>query len=187
MGKNEKELWSTLQKSRKNNYFGVSQVAPVVKTHLPVHETWETRVWSLGQEDPLEKEMATRSSILAWRIPWTEEPGGLHSPWSCRELDTTKATYRYANRDKNFFNYLCLGYITFSSYTHTHTHTHTGPLILLQSHILLSCYLNASRVCHLSPVTDHKFQKEHSIMQQKHTGFRFPDIWVYSSSAIYQV
>ena len=37
----------------------------------------ETRVQSLGQEDPLEKEMATHSSILAWRIPWTEEPGRL--------------------------------------------------------------------------------------------------------------
>ena len=37
----------------------------------------ETRVQSLGREDPLEKEMATHSSILAWRIPWTEEPGGL--------------------------------------------------------------------------------------------------------------
>ena len=40
---------------------------------------WENRVWSLGWEDPLEKEMATHSSILAWRIPWTEEPGGLQS------------------------------------------------------------------------------------------------------------
>ena len=39
----------------------------------------ETRVRSLGWEDPLEKEMATQSSILAWRIPWTEEPGGLQS------------------------------------------------------------------------------------------------------------
>ena len=38
---------------------------------------WETWVRSLGQEDPLEKEMATHSSILAWRIPWTEELGGL--------------------------------------------------------------------------------------------------------------
>ena len=38
---------------------------------------WETWVQSLGQEDPLEKEMATHSSILAWKIPWTEEPGGL--------------------------------------------------------------------------------------------------------------
>ena len=39
----------------------------------------QTRVGSLGQEDPLEKEMATHSSILAWEIPWTEEPGGLQS------------------------------------------------------------------------------------------------------------
>ena len=40
----------------------------------------EMRVQSLGQEDHLEKEMATRSSIPAWEIPWTEEPGGLYSP-----------------------------------------------------------------------------------------------------------
>ena len=44
----------------------------------------ETRVQSLGQEDPLEKGMATHSSILAWRIPWTEKPGGLQSMWSQR-------------------------------------------------------------------------------------------------------
>ena len=44
----------------------------------------ETRVRSLGREDPLEKEMATHSSILAWRIPWTEEPGGLQSTGSQR-------------------------------------------------------------------------------------------------------
>ena len=41
--------------------------------------TWETRVRSLGWEDPLEKEMATHSSILAWRLPWTEEPRRLQS------------------------------------------------------------------------------------------------------------
>ena len=44
----------------------------------------ETGVQSLGGEDPLEEEMATRSSILAWRIPWTEEPGGLQSMGSQR-------------------------------------------------------------------------------------------------------
>ena len=50
--------------------------------HLPaMQETW---VRSLGQEDPLEKEMATHSNILAWRIPWTEEPGGLQSLGSQR-------------------------------------------------------------------------------------------------------
>ena len=46
-----------------------------------MQETW---VWSLGREDPLEKEMATHSSILAWRIPWMEEPGGLQSMGSQR-------------------------------------------------------------------------------------------------------
>ena len=45
---------------------------------------WETLVQSLGGEDPLEKEMATHSRILAWRIPWTEEPGGLQSMGSQR-------------------------------------------------------------------------------------------------------
>ena len=45
---------------------------------------WETQVWSLGREDPLEKEMATHSSILAWKIPWTEEPGRLQSMGSHR-------------------------------------------------------------------------------------------------------
>ena len=44
----------------------------------------ENRVWSLGQEDPLEKGMATHSSILPWRIPWTEEPDGLQSTGSQR-------------------------------------------------------------------------------------------------------
>ena len=48
----------------------------------------ETRDWSLGWEDPLEKEMAVHSSILAWRIPWTEEPGGLQW-WGSKESDTT--------------------------------------------------------------------------------------------------
>ena len=50
--------------------------------HLPVMQ--KTQVRSLGQEDPLEKEMATHSSILAWRIPWTEEPDGLQSMGSPR-------------------------------------------------------------------------------------------------------
>ena len=51
----------------------------MVITRLPVQETGEIPVGSLGQEDALEEEMATHSSILAWRIPWTEEPGGLPS------------------------------------------------------------------------------------------------------------
>ena len=58
-----------------------SLVAQTVK-HLPA--MWETRVRSLGQEDPLEKEMATHSSTLACKIPWTEEPGRLQSRGSQR-------------------------------------------------------------------------------------------------------
>ena len=50
---------------------------------------WEIWVQSLGWEDPLEEGMATHSSILAWRIPWTEEPDGLQST-GCQELDTTE-------------------------------------------------------------------------------------------------
>ena len=61
----------------------------------------EAQVWYLGLEDALEKEMATHSSILAWEIPWTEEPGGLQSmgPQRVGQDRVTK--------------------------THTHTHTHT--------------------------------------------------------------
>ena len=53
-----------------------SLVAQRVKNLPTVQETW---VWSLAWEDPLEKGMATHSGIVAWRIPWTEEPGGLQS------------------------------------------------------------------------------------------------------------
>ena len=56
-----------------------SQVALVVKNLPMIQEPQETRVQSLGQEDPLEEEMVTHSSVLAWRIPWMEEPGGLQS------------------------------------------------------------------------------------------------------------
>ena len=52
-----------------------------------MQEMW---VRSLGQEDPLKEEMETHSSFLAWKIPWTEEPGGLYSPWGHKESDTTE-------------------------------------------------------------------------------------------------
>ena len=58
-----------------------SLVAQTVKKLPAMQETW---VQSMGWEDPLEKGMATHSSILAWRIPWTEEPGGLQSMGSPR-------------------------------------------------------------------------------------------------------
>ena len=64
---------------------GVSLIAQSVKNLPAMQETW---VRFLGLEDPLEKEMATHSSVIAWRIPWTEKPGGLQS-WGPKELDTT--------------------------------------------------------------------------------------------------
>ena len=68
--------------------------------NLPAME--ETRVPSLGQEEPLEKEMATHSSILAWKIPWTEEPGGLKSMGVTRivhNLVTTSPLVGESNRE----------------------------------------------------------------------------------------
>ena len=65
---------------------GASLVAQTVK-NPPA--TWDTWVQSLGCEDPLEEVMATHSSFLAWRIPWTEEPLG-YSPWGHEELNTTE-------------------------------------------------------------------------------------------------
>ena len=62
-------------------YIGASLVAEMTKNLLAVQETG---IRSMGQEDPLEKEMATHSSILAWEIPWTEEPDGLQSTGSQR-------------------------------------------------------------------------------------------------------
>ena len=66
-----------------------SSLAHWVKNLPTMQETQEMRVQPLSEEGPLEKEMATPSSIPAWRIPWTEEPGGLQSMGS-HELDTTK-------------------------------------------------------------------------------------------------
>ena len=67
-------------------YAWTSLVSQLVKNLPAMPETW---VRFLGWEDPLEEGMATHSSILALRIPWTEEPGGLQS-MGCKELDTTK-------------------------------------------------------------------------------------------------
>ena len=96
-----------------------SLVAQSVR-NLP--EVQETRVWSLGQEDLLEKEMANHSSILAWKIPWTEKPGRLKSMgWQTIRHD-------------------------WATHTHTHTHTHNqhntfywAPLVPQLVKNLLQC------------------------------------------------
>ena len=78
------------------------------RIRLPVLETQETWVWSLGQEDPLEKEVATCSSILASKTPWTEEPCKLYSLLSHKESGMTE--------------WLSI---------HTHTHTLTNIIIII--------------------------------------------------------
>ena len=81
-----------------------SQVALVVKNPPARQKTQEMQVGFLDQEDPLEPEMATHSSILVWEIPWTEELEG-YSPWSCKESVMSEHMH-----------------------THIHTHTHNGIL-----------------------------------------------------------
>ena len=70
---------------------GIGEQEEKGTTEDEIWETKETQVRSVGREDPLEESMATHSSILAWRIPWTEEPGG-NSPWDRTESDTTEVT-----------------------------------------------------------------------------------------------
>ena len=77
-------LISSFPKYRK--HWRDSLVVQMVKKLPAMQETW---VWSLGQDDPREKEMAIHSSILAWRIPWTESLVG-YSPWGLKESDTTE-------------------------------------------------------------------------------------------------
>ena len=70
--------------------------------HLPI--MWETQVRSLAWENPLEKEMATHYSTLAWKIPWMEEPGRLYSPWGRKQSYTT---------EKLNFHFLSLSFQTY--------------------------------------------------------------------------
>ena len=75
----------------------------VVKNPPVMQETQETQVQSLGWEDPMEKEMATHSSILAWEIPWREEPGGQQSiglQKSQTQLSNETTTIRLSNGSK---------------------------------------------------------------------------------------
>ena len=74
--------WLWLSESLKWNRVSLASLVAQRLNHLPAVQ--ETRIQSLSQEDPLKKEMATHSSILAWRIPWMEEPGRLQSMGSQR-------------------------------------------------------------------------------------------------------
>jgi len=86
-----------------------SLVAQTVKNMPVMQETW---VWSLGQEDPLEKGMASHSSILAWRIPWTE-PGGLQSTGSQRlRSNLVSNTFTFLSLGKTHLRFICVLYIS---------------------------------------------------------------------------
>ena len=74
-----------------------------------MQETW---VPFLGQEGPLEKKMATHSSVLSWTIPWTEEPGGLQSMGVTKESDMTEQISTHTHTHTQ-------------AHVHTHAHTHT--------------------------------------------------------------
>ena len=67
-------------------------MAPWWRIRLPIQELQEMWIQSLNREDPLEEEMATHSSRITRIMPWTEEPGGLYSPWGCRESAAEQST-----------------------------------------------------------------------------------------------
>ena len=88
-----------------NNIFSLTRASLVAQRlkRLPgMQETW---VRSLGREDPLEKEMVTHSSTLAWRIPWMEKPGRLQS-LGCKESDTTERLHLHLHLQFNSLNML---------------------------------------------------------------------------------
>ena len=94
-----------------------SLVAQRVKCLPAIQETW---VQSLGWEDTLEKEIATHTSILAWRIPWIEEPGGLQS------MGSQRVRHNWAT----------------NTHTHTHTHIITSGELMLTNHRIQTTHLD---------------------------------------------
>ena len=97
-----------------------------------MQETQETRVQFLGQEDILEEDMATCSSILAWIIPWTEEPHGLQSMGWQRVKHNWATEHKGTHTCSNATSVSLSSSPSFSlSLSHTHTHTHTMEIHFL--------------------------------------------------------
>ena len=88
-------MWVSSGWTKDNNNCYCLGMAQRVKRLPAMQETW---VWSLSHEDPLEKEMATHSSTLAWKIPWTEKPGGLQS------MDSQRVRHNWAT-SLHFFTF----------------------------------------------------------------------------------
>ena len=103
-------------------YSWASQVAQLVKNPPVIRETW---VWSLGWEDPLEEGLATHSSILAWRISWTEEPSRLQSTGS-QTVGHGWATFTFTF----FHGAVCTEDVCNNIFQKMRAHTHTLKAIL---------------------------------------------------------
>ena len=98
-------------------YYSLSLFLSIL-LQVPMQERQEIWVWSLGWEDPLEEEMATQSSIIAWKTPWTEEPGRLQSMGSQRVRHDWGHAHMQTDRQ-----------------THTHTHEGTGKRNIFKERI----------------------------------------------------
>ena len=130
MGESKEELTGLLIKVKEESEKAgltlnrASLVAQRLKRLPLMRETW---VRSLGQEDPLEKEMATHSSTLAWRIPWTEEPGGLQS------TGTQKSRTRLSNLTNLTFlrRITKYGHFCHDADTHPSSHVNTSVFRLI--------------------------------------------------------
>ena len=95
---------ASLNYERKITFLLRTSLVAQMLRHLLI--MWETQIRSLGREDPLEKEMATHSSTLAWKIPWMEECGGLQSMGS--QLDTTERLhFHFLPRSKRLLIHGC--------------------------------------------------------------------------------
>ena len=100
---------ATSQQQQQQHVYWSSLLAQIVKNMPVMQETW---IWSLGQEDPLKKGMAAHSSILAWRVSWTEEPGRLQS------VESQRIGHNWAtNTSTILFSQQCFSYLNqFSSF-----------------------------------------------------------------------
>ena len=108
-----------------------------VKNQLWIQETHEMQIGSLGREDPVEQEMATYSSILAWKIPWTEEPGGLQS------MGLQRVRHDWVTKHTH----------THKQHTHTHTHTCRNKIGVIKRDswwrvlVRTTCIAQAKSIC----------------------------------------
>ena len=122
-------------------------MAQRVKNPPAVQETQKIQIQFLGREDPLEEAMVTHSSILTWKIQWTEEPGGC-SPWGHKESDKTEG-------------------LRVSARTHTHTHTYTHTLRMQKGTLIHTCFPPLTQSCVFLPIMSIRFWLGHDCLCQR--------------------